>query len=203
MNRVQPLTCKDLSEIVLIHDDAFKGFFLTELGNDFLNLYYKSVMQSDNGIILGYFKDNVLIGFCAATTISNGFNKKLVIDNLFKFTIIGLKIFFTKPKAIIRLIKNFTKGDSSINDNGNYAELLSIGVSSNTQGLGVGKSMLSALEHYLASKECEKLSLTTDFENNEKALGFYKAMGYNIMYDFIAYPDRHMYRLIKDIKLKL
>lgn len=199
MNKVQPLTCKDLSEIVLIHDDAFKGFFLTELGDDFLNLYYKSVMQSENGIILGYFKDNKLTGFCAATTLSHGFNKKLVTENLFKFIIIGIKLFFTKPNAIIRLIKNFTKKNSSINDNGEYAELLSIGVSSNTQGLGVGKSMLSALEHYLASKECKKLSLTTDFENNEKALGFYKTMGYNIMYDFITYPNRHMYRLIKYI----
>jgi len=31
----------------------------------------------------------------------------------------------------------------------------------------------------------------------KKKLNFYKGMGYEIMYDFVAYPDRRMYRLIK------
>ena len=36
-------------------------------------------------------------------------------------------------------------------------------------------------------------------EQNPRAVGFYESMGYTILYDFIAYPNRKMYRLIKTL----
>ena len=199
MATVEFITDEDLDKVVLIHKDAFKSFFLTELGDNFLILYYRSVLHNKRGLLLGYYSDNKLLGFCAATTLSNGFYKNLVIDNILDYFIAGVIIMFKRPKALIRLFKNFTKGDPSTNDNGNYAELLSIAVSPMAQSSGIGQTLLSHLENTLCSKKCNLLSLTTDFENNEKAIGFYKKMGYKIMYDFIAYPNRHMYRLIKTI----
>lgn len=183
-----------------IHLKAFDGFFLSELGSEFLSTYYNTVRENNRGVLLGCFEDNKLLGFCAATTLSEGFNKHLVKSNFFSFSKIGLFLLFSRPKALLRLLKNFTKSDSSVSDDGHYAELLSIGVSPTAQGKGVGKKLLMALEEYLNDKNVSQLSLTTDYYDNEKTLNFYKGMGYEIMYDFVAYPDRRMYRLIKKIQ---
>ena len=43
------------------------------------------------------------------------------------------------------------------------------------------------------------VSLTTDYDNNNKAVGFYNSMGYKILYEFVTYPNRKMYRLIKKL----
>ncbi|MHB9141129.1 MAG: GNAT family N-acetyltransferase, partial [Paludibacter sp.] len=104
-----------------------------------------------------------------------------------------------KPVSFLRLIKNLSKSNPNVLDDGDYAELLSIGVSKNRQGQGIGKELLIQLERELKQNGCYEISLTTDFNKNEKTIQFYKILGYNIYYEFIAYPDRKMYKLIKYI----
>lgn len=43
-------------------------------------------------------------------------------------------IALTKPKALVNLAKNWSHRDSTVVDNGEYAELMSIAVSPNAQG---------------------------------------------------------------------
>nr|MCY2674084.1 GNAT family N-acetyltransferase [Bacteroides fragilis] len=85
-------------------------------------------------------------------------------------------------------------------DTKDYAELLSIGVNSSSQGKGLGKFMLSELENMVSKKGCGRISLTTDCHDNTKAIKFYKSMGYEVYYEFITYPNRKMYRMIKLLK---
>ena len=190
---------KDLKQVVAVHKDSFKGFFLTELGDHFLEVYYDCVRKDEKGILLGYYEDEELFGFCAATTISQKFNAHLVKKNLFCFFLIGIRLVITRIPSLVRLFKNFSKTNSTMHDEGNYSELLSIGVSNKKQGLGIGKKLLIQLENEMKLKGCSKLSLTTDYHNNEKAIQFYKGLGYDIFYDFVAYPNREMYRMIKKI----
>ena len=93
-----------------------------------------------------------------------------------------------------------TKENAGVGDKGEYAELLSIGVDPDKQGGGVGKKMLLALEEEVAQRGGVKLSLTTDYENNEKAVGFYHSLGYDEWYVCVTYPNRRMYRMIKPLK---
>lgn len=44
-----------------------------------------------------------------------------------------------------------------------------------------------------------RISLTTDYFDNNSAISFYRSMGYEVMYEFITYPDRRMYRMIKTL----
>ena len=55
------------------------------------------------------------------------------------------------------------------------------------------------LEEKVKQNHGLKLSLTTDYQDNDKAIGFYKSLGYEPWYDFVTYPNRRMYRLIKDL----
>ncbi len=196
---IKPILKSEINSAVKIHVAAFPDFFLTQLGDVFLRFYYESVLKHKQGILIGAYEAEKLIGFCATTQRSKSFNLSLIINNFLQFSIVGVRLLFTNPKAIIRLLKNLTKSDSKVDDDGAYAEILSVCVDPNQQGGGVGKKLLKAVEEELEKNKIVKLSLTTDYYNNENAINFYKSLNYNIMYVFEAYPNRKMYRLIKNI----
>lgn len=191
---------KDIPDIVAIHIKAFPDFFLTTLGESFLKLFYRSVLKSSDGILLIGKTDGETIGFCAGTLLSAGFNTRLIKNNLMGYVGQGIKLLFTHPIRIWHLFKNMTKENASVGDKGEYAELLSIGVDPEKQGGGVGKEILVALEEEVSRRGGVKLSLTTDYNDNEKTIGFYHSLGYREWYDFVTYPNRRMYRLVKDIE---
>lgn len=198
---VSKATLSDISGIVKIHQEAFKDFFLTSLGEDFLKLYYSTFINSKDGVVYCAQKNDTIVGFSATSYMSHGFNSKLIKKNLFKYSIMAVKLMFTQPKSIIRLMKNLNKEskNTTIQDDGHYAELYSIAVSPDCQGEGIGMFLLSVTESDIREKNNE-ISLTTDYYNNNKTLAFYRALGYNELYDFVTYPNRRMWRMKKVLK---
>ncbi|GHT33563.1 GNAT family N-acetyltransferase [Bacteroidia bacterium] len=190
---------REIVQVVSVHESSFSNFFMTELGSYFLTVYYKSVSHNKNSILLGCYEDDSLLGFCAATYLSKGFYKKLIKENFLHYFFISIYLLLSKPASLIRLIKNLTKKNPEISDNGEYAELLSIATSVDSQGKGIGKKLLLQLEVELKLKSCTELSLTTDYYDNDKVISFYKNLSYNPLYDFVSYPNRKMYRMIKNI----
>lgn len=185
--------------IAKIHTETFKNSFLTSLGSNFLKTYYEACIKSKETICLCAVKNNNnIVGFCFGTLYSKGFSKRLILSNFFPFTIQFIIIFFSNPSAIIRLIKNLDKGDNRADD-GSYAELVSIGVLNKNKGLGIGKNILSEFEKYVSYNNVTRICLTTDTEENNYVLKFYKSMGYKIFYEFITHPNRKMYKLFKNI----
>lgn len=196
--KIRIIPPKDLDDVVEVHNSAFKGFFLTNLGPRFLKLYYRSVTDSPNGILIGAYQGEKLIGFCAACYKSAGFNASLVKEHWLEFGLLGIQLLLTRPMAVMRLVRNLNKTGTE-DDDGAYAELMSIAVDRNVQNSGAGKAMLDYLEAMLRQEGIDSLSLTTDKENNEKTLGFYAKRGFTELYSFTAYPNRLMYRLIKGL----
>lgn len=190
---------EDIQSVVMIHCDAFKGFFLTSLGVDFLRFYYSVFVKSNETVTLVAEEKGKVIGFSAATMNSKGFNSRLIKNNFFAFGRLSLKLQFKNPKALFRLVRNLTKKSSEVEDNEEYAELYSIGVDKSQQGRGIGKILLGETEAALKQMGVERVSLTTDCVNNENAVGFYRSMGYESLYEFVAYPNRKMYRFIKSL----
>lgn len=196
---IRKATINDVNTIVKIHLDAFKGFFLTSLGSQFLKFYYSCFIKSDETVTMVAEEDGVIYGFSASTKVCKGFNSRLIKSNFLAFVMLSLKMLFTTPKSLLRLVKNLTKKGDSVEDDEDYAELYSIGVSKAAQGKGVGKLLLAESECVMKSEGVQRVSLTTDFYDNEQAVGFYHSMGYETLYEFITYPNRKMYRLIKTL----
>ena len=201
MITIRKATAADVNPIVAIHNQAFPDFFLTTLGNRFLQLYYKCMCNCEDAITLCAEDNGEVKGFATSSYYSHGFNSMLIKKNLFKFGLLGVELLFTKPKAILRLAKNLDKKaeGNAMEDNGEYAELYSIAVMPGNQGSGIGKKLLIATEEDVA-KHNRKISLTTDYYNNEKTIGFYHSLGYQDYYEFVTYPERRMWRMIKDLQ---
>lgn len=199
MVEIRTIPLDDINQVVDIHMSAFKGFFLTDLGPIFLKLYYRSFARSKVALLKGCYEQDKLLAFSASAIVAKGFHKKLLIAYFFSFFIFGVRFFFTDIKILARLLKNVSKKNAAVYDDGDYAELFSIAVDVEQQGKGLGKKLLLQLESDLKSKDVVKVSLTTDCHNNKKTVNFYKGMGYDVFYNFVAYPNREMYRMIKRI----
>jgi ribosomal protein S18 acetylase RimI-like enzyme len=190
---------KDFESLAKLHLKSFNDFFLTSLGYGFLKTYYQTSLKSTDSIaVCAVNEKNEIIGFGIGCIKSKGYHKNLILNNFTTFAIQTFQIIFTNPKAIIRLFNNLDK-NSNKDDDGNYAELLSIAVSPEHKGLGIGKELINTFEAEAKSKGCKKIALTTDFNNNEQVVSFYRNVGYAVLYEFTAYPDRKMYKLIKEI----
>ena len=199
--QIDKISPADFEKMVQVHIASFPSFFLTKLGPSFLKEYYKSVGNMSDGIILGAYGDNrELLGFCAATTRCSGFNKRLLIRNCIGMGWQALHLLFTNFGSLVHLAKNLTKKSDKQEDSGEYAELLSIAVSPQLQGKGIGKALLSALEEEIIRRGVYENSLTTDALNNDATVAFYKSAGYNVFYEFTTYPSRKMLRMNKRLK---
>jgi len=188
------------SEILTqIHLAAFKDFFLTTLGKKFLNTYYYSCLKSAESIsVCAVDENDQIIAFSMGCIHAKGFHNRLIKQNLLQFMLEAIIILFSKPGALWRLAKNMEKNKIK-NDNGNYAELLSIAVSPVAKGSGIGKQLIAQFEADAKVKGCIKVALTTDYYNNDDVIAFYKKSGYKVFYEFTTYPKRRMYKLIKNL----
>jgi ribosomal protein S18 acetylase RimI-like enzyme len=193
------LKVSDSNQIAKIHLKSFPYFFLTTLGYSFLKTYYRSCVKSKEAISICAINqdDKKLLGFAVGCFNSKGFNKKLIYSNLGAYFFQTLILFFTKPLALLRLYKNLSKGNF-LSDKGNYAELLSIGVSPGQNGLGIGQQLLVEFENQLKEKGVNTVTLTTDADSNDSVLRFYKKSGYKVYYEFVTFPNRKMLKLIKE-----
>ncbi len=190
--KTRPANNNDIKKIVEIHLLRFQNFFLSSLGKIFLIEFYRAFLKKP-GLLVVLEDEDKIVGFAAGSFNNTSFFKKLLKNNLFGFAKAGLHIFFTNPVALKRLGSNASKSSQEMLI---FAELLSIATISNKKGYG--KILLSAFEKEL-SNENNKLpiSLTTDFDNNDKAIMFYKNCGYEILNEFESYNGRKMYRFIK------
>lgn len=194
------LKVSDSNQIAKIHLKSFPNFFLTTLGYSFLKTYYRSCAKSKEAIsICAISQDNKkLLGFAVGCFNSAGFNKRLIFSNTLEYSYQAIILLFTNPIALIRLYKNLEKNNDK-DDNGNYAELLSIGVLPNQNGFGIGQQLLAKFENQVIEKGINTITLTTDADSNENVLRFYKKSGYTIYYDFETFPNRKMLKLIKEL----
>ena len=190
----------DSNQIAKIHLESFPNFFLSTLGYSFLKTYYRSCAKSKEAISICAIDqdDKKLLGFAVGCFNSAGFNKRLIFSNSLEYSYQALLLLFTKPIALIRLYKNLAKNNDK-DDKGNYAELLSIGVSPDQNGFGIGQNLLVKFEDQVREKGINNVTLTTDADSNDSVLRFYKKSGYTVYYDFETFPNRKMLKLIKEL----
>ena len=191
--KVRKATGKDIGTVVEIHMERFWSFFLTSLGKSFLKVFYKAFLKNP-GILLVLEDGGQIRGFAAGSRDNRGFFKKLLMNNLFGFAISGVRILITNPLALKRIAQNAGKAEDNKLI---FAELLSIATLENKKGYG--KILLGEFEKEVARENTANLpvSLTTDYDNNERAVQFYRDNGFEIYEIFESYQKRKMYRFLK------
>lgn len=165
-----------------------------------METYYRTaITYTDTLCFCAENEAGEVCGFILGPLVSAGFHKKLILANKLAYGWTALKIICTRPKALIRLKNNLDKVDSKTQDDGLYAEVALIGVLPSHQGQGIGKQLFKAFEKAAKSRGARQICLTTDYNDNAKVVAAYQAWGLAEWYRYIAYPNRKMYKMRKEI----
>ena len=188
-----------IKQVVQIHLDTFKGFFLTFMGRGFLNCLYKCYCQYKESGLLVAFEDGNPIGFLAYSGDYSGLYKFMIKRKLIPFAWFSLGAFVRKPRVFIRLIRAFMKSDDVKRDE-KYVELASIGVKPNSKSKGIGSALITELKENIDFNLYSYISLETDAENNEAANRFYFKNSFKLERTYETKEGRRMneYRYAKE-----
>ncbi len=192
MVSVRQMEVQDVSECVSIHLRAFQGFFLTFLGPAFLKEFYTSTIMDPSGFGLVAESESKIFGFVVGVTQPKGFYKRLLIKRALFFAWAALLPLLKKPSIFMRLLRAFQKPSEEM-PAPNCGTLMSIAVSPDAQGLGVGQALVTAFLQEASRKEnVDYINLTTDRLNNESANFFYQKMGFKRVNHFSTPEGREM-----------
>lgn len=182
-----------VNEIVNIHLETFKGFFLTFMGSGFLKQMYISYTEhTESGILTAVDDNGGLLGFLAYSKNMSGLYKHMIRHHIVQFAWYSLLAFFRNPKIFVRLIRAFFK-PSEAQRKEKYVELASIGVRPNVKCMGVGSALIDALKKENDFDVFEYITLETDAIDNDAANHFYRKNGFVLEREFVTHEGRKMF----------
>lgn len=192
---------KDVPLIVQIHLAAFKNYFLSRLGYQFLCIMYSAFLRSPNCIFVVFeLAENELGGF-ALGTFRGPKDRWLALRFFPQFLLAIIPAVVRNPIDVVRrLFMRFFDVDEMPDVPSNAVLLRSIGVLPSLRGGGASVSLLKAFEILALSKGAEYVYLTTDEVENERAQRFYVRAGYGFCARFKQDKRRWMWLMSKKIK---
>lgn len=190
---------RHINQVVEIHIKAFPGFFLSELGNEVLRVFYKSLLRDKTTIFYGVKIEGELVGFFVASLDPKGLYTRMFLKNISRF-ILPLFLSFLKNLNFVKRMIISIMSSNKKNVSPSYTtSLLSICVSPAYSGKGVGKILLNTLEKELLLHKTHGYYLTTDANNNNATNQFYLNFGFKL-FGIYSQGKRIMNIYIKDIK---
>ena len=168
-----------LNDVVKVHMKSFRDFFLSFLGERFLWLYYKGVINHNDTIKLVYLEANQVKGFVSGTMNPSGFYSSLLRHDWFRFGIASIPAIFKKPKSLFRVLRALAKPGNAPKYRG-VAELSSIAVLPDVKSKGIGWALVKAFIQEVKKCSGKAIYLTTDAQNNDAVNVFYQRSGFKI-----------------------
>lgn len=192
-NVVRTATTNDLTSIVTIHQKAFRNFFLTGLGGDFLRKYYGLVLNYHLGIMLvSEGHQSALEGF-ACGFVNPGAFYQLMWRTRLNFALPVLYALVRHPALITKVLYGVQRVHSPAAEWPEWScELSSIAITPQTSGSGFGKELIRAFLKQAHSMDARCVYLTTDAEGNDAANAFYRNVGFQHRRRFLQHEGRWM-----------
>jgi ribosomal protein S18 acetylase RimI-like enzyme len=187
---IRVATAADLGPIAELHQRAFRGFFLTQLGRPFLLRYYRAVLAYPGGILLLAEEALSIVGFVAGFCEPGLFYRSLRRRALS----LGLSMapaLLRNPRLLHRAVANFRRtSEAERHDHTHFAELSSLAVDPAAEGRGIGRGLVTDFTRVAAEKGAFSVCLTTDALENDAVNCFYRRLGFEVRRTFESTPGR-------------
>lgn len=186
----------DIPQLAQAHLQAFEGFYMTKLGTGFLKEYYRSVFEYDGGILLVASTGNhaALAGFAVGFIDSPAFYRWLRSRRM-RLALATVPGLLRDPRLCLRLfqssgrVRRESQGEGTARD----CELASLGVLPSCQGNGVGRLLVQAFLTRSRKMGADRVSLTTDAQDNNRVKHFYQSLGFRLGAPYPAEGGRWMH----------
>lgn len=169
-------TIEDSRQVAGIHHKEITRGFLSELGEEFLEEFYRSIIRSEAGFCVVVKADGNIVGFVSGCTNLDRFYK----DFFKKHTLKALRILFPKIfnlKRIKKIIETlfYPKKERTLPK----AELLTIAVKSEFHGKGIAEEMFNIFVDEMKRRGVVEFKVLVG-ECLERAIGFYEKLGFKL-----------------------
>lgn len=191
-------------QISKLHSDSIRTGFLSTLGLAFLSTLYRAIDKCPHSFI-SVQKDqkNNILGFISGTISVSKMYKWIILRYgiLFVFQLILFVFNLNFLKKIKEtLFYSFKKKNSDSADETHIqcdAELLSMAVSDESRGLGIGSTLIDDLEQWLKTMNIKEYKVVT-FSEDPRSNGFYEKNGFVLKNSF-KHHENLMNEYMKEI----
>ena len=195
---VRQATTTDLPAIIAVHQKAFRNFFLTRLGNEFLRRYYSLVLDYPSGIVLVSERSGILEGFVCGFVEPPEFYR-MMWCNKRTFALPALSAVVRHPSLATSMLHGVQRVQSSLSKgSARSCELSSIAVAPEAGGNGLGRALVRAFVEWASSMDAQCVYLTTDADGNEQANALYRQVGFQHTQRFLQRKGRWMNEYVID-----
>jgi glycosyltransferase involved in cell wall biosynthesis/ribosomal protein S18 acetylase RimI-like enzyme len=189
---VRPATVDDLPGIVEAHRRAFRGFFLTRLGPEFLRIYYNLVLAYGAGIVLVSERRGQIDGFACGFLNPGGFYR-LMWKRKSAFGWVALCALLRQPSLSAKILNGVRRVRTTASEgNARSCELSSIAVLPEASAQGLGRTLIRAFIAQSWSMNADSIYLTTEAENNRRTNILYREAGFQLAKSFVQTKGRWM-----------
>ena len=191
VKELKKVNTDNIREISELHKRAFPSFFLTQLGEPFLQTLYSGYMEDMNSGIIVAEDDNEIVGFIAYSNDYPQLYKGLIKKHLIKFAFCSLGAAIRHPSFIKRILGAFKKSESVIKEEP-YVELASICVDPKLENQGTGTELINYLKDIVDFNAYAYINLDTDADGNDVVNKFYKKNGFKLARQYTTAEGRRM-----------
>lgn len=189
----------DALALAKLHRTAFPGFFLSQLGEPFLEQFYLAFADNPTAITT-IARDSTGRPRAAAvgTTDPNSFFRHLIRSQFLGLVFASARATIHKPTVAPRLIAALNyRGDKPLHSEG--ALLSSICVESGWDGRGIGGLLLNSWQRRAQAMGARTAFLTTDAWGNDGVNRFYLRQGWTLHDQYFANRGRLMNRYSRNL----
>lgn len=171
-----------LQKLAVLHRSAMHSL-LSDLGLPIVVKYYQAA-RSDLSVIgiCAFDETNVLVGWAMGSPDPAGVNAK-VRRPFSWFLAQMLQLAITRPIIFKQLVSSALSSTTEMERNSGAIELTYIGVSSNHQGKGLGRTLLNKFIELSRLKGYHSVVLSVE-EENQTAIALYEKSGFKIIKTF-------------------
>ena len=166
---------EDAPAIAKIHQTEISGGFLSSLSPAFLERFYLALIQSPVSFCIVAKENDNVVGFVAGTTNLNAFYKYFLIRYFFQSFFILLPKIFSSLKKVVETLLYPQKGQSLPK-----AELLTIAITKEFQGKGVGGQMIQPFILEMKKRNISVFKVVVG-ESLAGAIAFYEKQGFTFL----------------------
>jgi ribosomal protein S18 acetylase RimI-like enzyme len=152
---------------------------------------YVGILKDPAGIAYVYEDQGHLLGFVAGTSQPAGFYSRLLQRRWWRFGMASLVPILKNPLIVPRLLRAFQKPQDA-SDRPDVGTLMSIAVSPDSQGHGLGQALVRAFLGEAVGRGLKYVDLTTDKNNNDSVNQFYQRIGFRCSRTFVTSEGREM-----------
>jgi ribosomal protein S18 acetylase RimI-like enzyme len=165
-------------KVAALHMTILNKGFLTRLGEGFLRQLYKAIPACPSGF--GYVceqPDGTVLGFIACAESTGRLYKQSLLRRGLMMIFAALR-HIVRPSVIKGVISNLLY-PSELGQDVPPAELLSVAVSRDAQGKGVGKALMAAAVEEFRRRSIRRIRVAV-WTYNEQAIGYYRRFGFEL-----------------------